>query len=242
MFKGTVLPLILLITLACCLFPILRFLYYALIGKFHARKAVPFTRYCENPTTKVLVIGDSTALGTGVTDPKHSIPGRLCSEFPNLFVENYAKNGLRTFELLELMNTLPSNHYDIIMIHIGGMDVMQFKNIEKTGERLKKILIRAQEIASKGVILVSIPNVTLAPMLWFPVSFLYEHRMKKARDIFKKIALEQRVSYVDLYHETSDPLIKEGVAHYAIDKIHPNNTGYGLWYERIRPVFATLLS
>ncbi len=241
MLKGTVLTLIL-IALICCLFPVLRFLYYALVGKLHARKAVPFTRYCDNPTTKVLVIGDSTALGTGVTDPKHSIPGRLCSEFPNLLVENYAKNGLRTFEVLTIMETLPVHFYDIIIIHVGGMDVMQFKNIHKTGERLKKILTRAQQIANKGVILVSVPNITLAPMLWFPVSFLYEQRIKKARDLFKTIALENHVAYVDLYHETTDPLIKEGIAHYAIDKIHPNNTGYGLWYERIRPIFATLLS
>jgi hypothetical protein len=64
------------------------------------KKTVPFSRSEPQAVFKILVLGDSTAFGTGATHPEDSTAGRLAARYPRASVTDLAVNGLRIAGLL----------------------------------------------------------------------------------------------------------------------------------------------
>lgn len=98
------------------------------IGLKLADNAIPFSRDASGP--KILVIGDSTAVGTGASASSTSLAGLLGSHYPSASIENRGINGSKTRDLLT-RNDLSGDRYDLIMIHIGGNDTVRFTNLDE---------------------------------------------------------------------------------------------------------------
>ena len=60
-----------------------------------ARLSEPFQQRPSDATVRLLVVGDSTAVGSGADSPAASVAGRLASEHARLWVENRARDGAR---------------------------------------------------------------------------------------------------------------------------------------------------
>ncbi len=99
------------------------------IGVGLADNAVPFERILPDAEMQILVIGDSTAVGTGAQTPEASLAGLVGQTFPDASVRNLGVNGARTADLIPRLEKIQDQHFDLLMLHIGGNDTVYHSDV-----------------------------------------------------------------------------------------------------------------
>ncbi len=195
-------------------------------------KSRPFEQHPENPRLRILVLGDSTAVGTGVTDPRGSIAGRLGTDFPDADIRNLGINGLRMAGLEANFPNFPPQSFDLVVLQIGANDIVHGTPLPDFSASLSAVFTRATTIG-KHVVALHSGNIGLAPIFQWPLDFVMRRRTLIYRQRYQEIAAERGVLYVDLFHEVQDDPFK-GEGFYAADNFHPTEKGYGVWYHDLR--------
>ena len=238
-----VLSIIVVIVVIFLMFQTLRTRHYIQIGVALADAAdkVKFSQNPPNSTMRILIIGDSTIVGTGAGDPKASLAGLVGNTFPNAVIVNNGINGRKTKSLLNDMELL-NESYDFIMLHTGGNDIVRFTNLKQVEEEISALLKVVKKKANK-VTLASTGNVGTALLFPFGSRWAWDKRTRQVREIYMRVAKENDVPYVDLFREPEvDPFYSKPDEYYAADYFHPSPVGYALWYERIEPVITKVAS
>jgi len=99
-----------------------------------------YEQLSSNSDMKILVLGDSTGVGTGAGNPKDSTAGRLGRDYPNADIENISQNGLRLDGAVQKLENIKNEKFDLILIQIGANDITHFTKSKDTKERLSKLL------------------------------------------------------------------------------------------------------
>ena len=203
-----------------------------LVGKVPAMPG-PFTRIEPSASLRFLFMGDSTALGTGAVDKTQSVAGWFGQDFPEAHIENFSWNGRLGKELLTDFPS-PAGHFKLVVVQIGGNDILRFTPLNEIEKNLPEIIRRAKMLGEHVAILHS-GNVGLAPAFIWSFNVLYTERARKVREIYIRAARENGAMYVDLFTERgNDPFLKDVGGYYSPDFLHPSGQGYLLWYQRIR--------
>ncbi len=204
------------------------------VGKGLAEKSKPFEQHPTNPTKRILVLGDSTGVGTGVDEPAQSVAGYFGKKYPNAEVINLSVNGKRLMHLEKELETFDQGRFDLVMIQIGGNDIIRFTELESMRASLDKILTKANQVSDRVALLHS-GNVGLAPFFPWWYKPVMTHRTLRVRDLYKDMASKHNAAYVDLFTDkTNDPFYPEYDKYYAADSLHLNAAGYKVWFEKIQ--------
>lgn len=184
----------------------------------------------EGPGIRILVAGDSTGYGTGADIPDDSVAGRLGQKYPDAQIANVSKNG---YTLREVAEALPKVKYDLLILQVGGNDILGFRSATQMREDTEYLLERAQAV-SDNVYFMSTGDVGAAPGLGPVVSSIMSSRTQVARTIFKEVSEAKGVAFVDLYEDPKDSVFAQepGVYH-SDDKLHPSSEGYRVWFEKL---------
>lgn len=203
------------------------------IGVEIAENAIAYTQVIEHSDLNILVAGDSAAVGTGVERPEESVAGFIGQDFPKANIQNIGINGLRTKGLKEEIAKV-NQHFDLVVLQIGGNDILRFTLLDNLGADLSSMLDHTKIIGDNVVILTS-GNVGTAPFFPRPFDLLWTWRTKKVRTLFQKITEEKGVTYIDLFAEReNDPFLVDPERFYAADFLHPAGPGYALWYDKLK--------
>ncbi len=224
-------------------------------GKKVAKNAVAFQRILPEATMRILIAGDSTAVGTGAARPEESVAGRFSSDYPDAEIVNVSRNGMRVRELLSELeggsqstSRLGSKNnivrpewrtsfvgsFDLIVLQIGANDIVYFTPLSQLREDLDALLKRARELSHTVLILHS-GNLGAAPLFPWPVSTFYTARTRRVRSLYQELAVKGGAHYVDLFQERRDDIfLQDPEKYYLTDLYHPSSDGYGVWYRRIR--------
>ena len=189
----------------------------------------PWQKINPDANFKVLFAGDSTAVGTGLTDNSKSTAGYFSHDFPQADVENHSRNGLRLKGLIDILKDLQNKEFDLAILQIGGNDILDFTPFEEIRNDEGRVLHLAKHIAQKIIILHS-GNIGEAPLLIWPFTWIYTYRSLKVREIYQA-SQDTRVSYIDIYQNNQGRDLSSG---YAKDYLHLNERGYALWYSYIK--------
>lgn len=233
---------ILVVLVVFALYQYFRKKHYIAVGEALAAEAAlhPYSQENPNATLRILIIGDSTVVGTGADDPEHSVAGYLGADYPDAELVNLGVNGTRTHGLIERFEGIQDQHFDLVLIHTGGNDIVYNTDHTQLAQDLGTVLDLAKKVGDE-VVLLSCGSVGTAPLFPFGTHWIFTARTKEVRDIFMPIAESKGVHYVDLLRETDlDPFAKDTDLYYAADKFHPSSTGYLDWYEHIKAVLDTL--
>ena len=215
-------------------FEIIRTAFLIKKGVNLAEESIPFERKNPSADIKILFLGDSTAVGTGAKDNRLSTAGRFGTDFPNAQIINLGENGKKVKTLLEEFDPEKHQGFDLVMIQVGGNDILKFSKLSELEKDLPLLLQKAKKSGEKVVLLTS-GNIGLAPFFHWPFNKFYEIRTKKAVNYIDKITKEEGVTYVNLYTDkANDPLLKDINRYYAEDLLHLTGEGYGIWYAKIR--------
>jgi len=195
--------------------------------------AVPYSQSPESPTKQILVMGDSTAVGTGGS-PSQSIAGRLGARYPSARIVNDSENGMKLEVFLERFELRKSERYDFIVFQIGANDVIGLTSEADMRKRLEQSLSFSSTMAPCTIVM-SAGNIGLAPVFRFPLTTLYTKRSKEMRVLYMDVISKFRGAYyVDLYNEREDePFNTDIPRFYAADRFHPSGDGYAIWFKKV---------
>lgn len=234
-FIFAIVFLLVLSVFAVFAYQIARFFRLEKVGKDIAHITVPYSVQVKNPAKRVLVVGDSLAAGVGASTPSHSIAGLLSQDFPFADITNFSVSGSKIKDVLKTLQSSKDLGYDLILIQVGGNDVVQFTPIETATSDMDELLKIAKTKSSK-VIFYTSGSVGFAPIFMPPVSWIYTYRTTKLYSALKKAADDNSVTYVDLlYTKENDPFKNDVDEYYANDYFHVSDAGYKFWYEKIKP-------
>lgn len=204
-------------------------------GRELARASSPFSASPRDAAHHILVVGDSTAVGTGAESPQDSVAGRISRDYPNSAIENHAEDGAVTAEVAAQLRAADRDNYDLVLIQTGGNDALEFNNLDKVRKDIDTVLLQADRLGDR-VVLVSVGDLGTAPAIPWPISYLLSKRANSIRTLFANAAKSQEVPFVDLFIEdkSRDPFARSPREHYARDGLHPSSEGYAEWYQTLR--------
>ena len=216
---------------------------YMRIGEVLAGGAVPFEREVTPHAPAVLVVGDSTGVGTGATSPEESIAGRLGAAFPHVSIVNRAANGARTLDvIMQLAGTGPGR-YDLVLVHAGGNDVLRRTPMRALEPQVDAVMRLARKLSS-NVVVTTIPNIGLLPMFFPPVSWWMSRRSRQVCALYAASARRYGAHYLDFFHKRGAcPLTKDPERYFASDGLHPSNECYKYVFDAMMestPIAARL--
>jgi lysophospholipase L1-like esterase len=210
-----------------------------------ARDSEPLQRTPSNPTLRLLIVGDSTGVGTGASSPRHSVAGRLAAEFPSLVIENRASDGARLSEVVEQLDRDGrfdrngrdgrddrDGRFDMVLVQAGGNDVIRLRGRAAMQDDVGRVVAAARKRADQ-VVLMPAGNVGNAEFFFPPVSWLMTARSRTLHGFFRDAAAGQSIVYVNLFQERADDPFVQEPGYYARDGLHPSDAGYRSWFEQL---------
>ncbi len=213
--------------------------HYIQIGKGLAAHTVAFSRHLDHPKFRILFVGDSSAVGVGTSSPEHSIAGLTGKLYPEAEIVNVSVSGSKAHDVIAQLKNV-TEQYNLIMVHVGGNDVVRFTPYKQLTTDVQEVLELA---VSKGkhVLVTSTGNVGTAKLLPAFSRPLYTWRSRGVRAVLKHqvAASKGNVRYTDLFREQAkDPFALEPEKYYAADMFHPSDAGYEEWFVLITKELA----
>ncbi len=232
---------ILLLLIGLALYQFLRIREYKVIGHNLVKKTQAFSAHPPNATKRILIVGDSLAVGVGSSDPNHSIAGRISADYPDIDITNVAVSGARVEDITGQLSSFQKEHFDLIIIQIGGNNVTHFTPL-KTVRADAHTMMQSAKTISPHVIVWSSGSAGFAPIFVPPLSWAYTVRTKKVYITISEVVTSEGGTYVDLYVPWKEDVFKTDTKrYYAADKFHVADDAYGFWYEKIKPIIAKVL-
>lgn len=199
-----------------------------------AEASRPFERADPAAAHRILVVGDSTGVGTGAARPEDSVAGRIAGEFPGIEVINRARNGATAWETLAQLESVAASGFDIVLVQVGGNDILRFTDLGKLRNAIGQVLAKARE-KGRTVIFIGPGNSGLSPAFFPPLSWVYTGRTRRVRTLFMDASGETGARYVDLFRERDSRLFPgDPDRYYSPDRFHPCSEGYRVWYEEMK--------
>lgn len=223
----------------CLLFQGIRFFVLTRKSSELVKMSARYERRLTEGKPRILVIGDSTGVGTGVDDPTESIAGMFGTEFPSAYIQNESVNGWKVADAVRNFPNVPHQDFDIVLLQIGANDILRATPMTEFTVTLEE-LFRKSTAAGKKVYALHSGNIGLAPLFPWPVSRIMRSRTLRYRAEYTRIAAQNGVTYVDLYHEAEDDPFREKPEAYAADELHLTGAGYAEWYRTIREVMKEI--
>src|SRR5690242_1734264 len=161
--KSLMTPVLLAIIGLWLAFSLSRFVWHVRAGQQLRRGARAFQRAMPSAPTKILVAGDSVAVGLGASQPEQSIAGLFGQDFPQADVTNVGVSGAETDGLVTQLAGLAGQHFSAVVLIIGANDVVHGRNLRGSLIRLDRALQQARELSDQ-VILMPEGNMGNAPI------------------------------------------------------------------------------
>ena len=183
---------------------------------------------------KILVLGDSTAVGTGASKPEDTIAGRLAHDFPDAQVVNLSQNGGLIRDVRKQIDMVLDQKFDLIIISAGGNDVWHHSSLKGMRTDLTYILQTSKKLCNHRVIFLMYSIIASAPLFPAPIRFFLTRRSVKVQEVIHEIARSENIPTIELFTtDTENPFIQKPEELFASDGIHPSSRGYQVWYHRM---------
>ncbi len=184
---------------------------------------------------RVVVIGDSTAIGQGTNSVLESfgyqyLLANSSLKNQNWSFENRAKSGVKINYVID--QQLDFEPVDLVMVSIGANDVTggtksaEFRaSAEDLAKKLKSL--------SKQVIWLNIPDFVTSPILLPPLNYILSSRAKTINQILDSVVPQAGHQLIDVYNGAREPFKRDPDRFFGADKYHPSVYGYGVWAKVI---------
>ena len=196
-----------------------------------ARESEPFQHTPPNPTLRLLIVGDSTGVGTGASAPQNSLAGLLAQAYPRLRIDNLARDGA-TFEGVVQQLQTSDARYDVVLIQAGGNDVIRLRGDDAMRANIERAVALAAARADR-VLVMPAGNVGNAPFFFAPISSLMTRRAKQMHGHVKAAAQQQGAVYINLFKDAANDPFANNKSLHAADGLHPSDAGYRIWFDEL---------
>ncbi|ADU37227.1 GDSL-type esterase/lipase family protein [Variovorax paradoxus] len=187
----------------------------------------------STPSMRLLLVGDSAALGVGADGPRHSLAGLIAADFPDAEVRNLARSGAMLTDVHAQLQAAGTG-FDVAVIVAGGNDILRRRRMAQIARDADAVMADLAPRA-RTVVWLGVANMGLAPLFVPPWSWWVSARVRRARPLFAAAALRHGVCYLDFFREARDDVFsRDPLRYFAADGIHPSSSTYRHCYEVLR--------
>jgi lysophospholipase L1-like esterase len=203
------------------------------VAKNLSAAAQAYTAAPPQAARSLLVVGDSTGVGTGASSAQTSLAGLIGKDHPHWRIDNLAVNGAKFEDVVEQLAQAQGG-YDMVLVLAGGNDVMRGTS-QKTLRTHMEQAIGLAQLKGRHVVLMPCGDVGLAPFFWPPLSWWMSSRAKDLHATAKEVAHATGITYVRLLKpRENNPFVLRSDELHAADSLHPSDAGYQQWYEELQ--------
>ena len=195
-----------------------------------ARRSEPLQHTPPDATLRLLIVGDSTGVGTGASSPDSSLAGLLGRAHPRLRIDNRARDGATFADVVGQL--AGSERYDLVLVQAGGNDVIRLRSDEDVRADIDRATALARE-RSDRVVLMPAGNVGNAPFFFPPASWLMTERARRLHGFVRESANRHGAVVVNLFKERADDPFAQKPELNAVDGLHPSDAGYQVWRDEL---------
>ncbi len=207
-----------------------------------AQRSEPLQHTPVNVARRLLVVGDSTGVGTGASAPQASLAGLLARAYPRLQIDNRSRDGATFADVIGQLEGV-TERFDLVLVQAGGNDVIRLRSMDRVQADVDRVAALARARADH-VLLMPAGNVGNAPFFFPPVTWLMTARARSLHGFVREAAARHQAVYVNLFKEReNDPFAQQPGLH-AADGLHPSDAGYRVWFDelmaqgRLEPLLA----
>lgn len=208
-----------------------------------ARRSEPLQHTPTDATLRLLIVGDSTGVGTGASAPQASVAGLLAQAYPRLRIDNLSRDGATFADVIGQLEGARAR-YDLVLVNAGGNDVIRLRGLDAVRADVDRVALLARARGER-VLLMPAGNVGNAPFFFPPVSWLMTSRARSLHGFVREAAARHGAVYVSLFKDkANDPFAQRPKELNAADGLHPSDAGYRVWFDelmaqgRLEPVLA----
>jgi len=196
-----------------------------------ARTGHPFDRQARPEGARLLIVGDSTAKGTGASAPEYSLPGLLSRANPTLTVVNKGTSGACFEHIAQQLEG--DERFDAVLVLGGGNDLFHLTGDAALRDSVRRVAQRAR-VRADLVVFMPPGNLGNARVFFPPWSWWMRYRSRRLHAIVSEAAQANGAHYVSLYEEREyDPFARHPDRLNARDGLHPSDAGYELWQREL---------
>jgi lysophospholipase L1-like esterase len=195
-----------------------------------ARKSTAFQQSPPDAALSLLIVGDSTGVGTGASSPEASLAGLLGRAYPRLRIDNRARDGATFADVLRQLEG--TQRYDLVLVQAGGNDVIRLRSDEDVRTDIDRATALARQRANR-VVLMPAGNVGNAPFFFPPASWLMTDRARRLHGFVREAATRHGAVVVNLFKEQADDPFAQTPELNAVDGLHPSDAGYRIWRDEL---------
>lgn len=188
---------------------------------------------CGKPLS-ILILGDSAAAGVGVEQQDDALLGQVITALKDQYKITWnlhAKTGHSTSQVIQSLEALNEQHYDVVLTSVGVNDVTKLMPAHiwfKKQERLYAEIFK--KFSPQLVIAAGVPPMNLFPALPNPLAWLFGQYAKNMNHQFKKLVDQsQNLDWIEYDIQKYQALNLE----MAKDGFHPSKEVYKLWAEQV---------
>lgn len=196
------------------------------------------------PSKRYLVMGDSTAVGTGASRLETTFPYQCAEQIASggfcVHVVNIARTGARVADVLrDQAPQIAKQKPDFITISAGANDATHFTSADEYASAWRPLL--AALTASRArVLIANTPDMTVVPALPPGIAQLVGRRAAEQNRCLGTLTRGAAVTTVDLFHDGKlDPRVDPH--YYAADLFHPADHGYAVWSGLFRRALLSVV-
>lgn len=197
-----------------------------------ARASEPHRQTGAADGPRLLIVGDSTAVGTGASSPATSLAGLIGARVPAATIHNRARDGATWADVPGQLSGAPGDGYDVALLMAGGNDVIRLRDMAAVRADIERSIALARERAATVVVMPA-GNVGNAPFFLPPVSWWMTARARELHAAVAAACQAQGAVYVNLFRERDDDPFAQRRELHAADGLHPSDAGYALWWQAL---------
>lgn len=196
-----------------------------------ARRSEPLQHTPPDATLRLLIVGDSTGVGTGASSPQASLAGLLAQAYPRLQIDNRARDGATFAGVIEQLEAATAR-YDLVLVQAGGNDVIRLRKLDDVRADIERVATLARARGQR-VLLMPAGNVGNAPFFFPPASWLMTSRARSLHGFVREAATRHQAAYINLFKDKAkDPFAQQPELN-AADGLHPSDAGYRVWFDEL---------
>ena len=196
-----------------------------------AQRSEPLQQVPADPALRLLIVGDSTGVGTGASAPQASLAGLLAQTYPRLQIDNRARDGATFADVIGQLDAVTAR-YDLVLVQAGGNDVIRLRKLEDVRADVDRVMSLAHARGGRVVVMPA-GNVGNAPFFFPPVSWLMTSRARSLHGFVREAAARHQAAYVNLFKDKADDPFAQRRELNAADGLHPSDAGYRVWFDEL---------
>ncbi|WP_297424952.1 SGNH/GDSL hydrolase family protein [uncultured Acinetobacter sp.] len=188
----------------------------------------------QGTSLSILIVGDSAAAGVGVEQQSQALLGQLLQRLQHDYQVNYhleAKSGRTTAQLIQAIQKLPIQHFDVVVTSIGVNDVTCLISPQAwLAQQQRLYCIIQHKFNPKLIVVASVPPMQLFPALPQPMAWLLGQYAKEMNQSLQRYMASQP-NMLGLAYDLAEYQAMN--LQMASDGFHPSAEIYAFWADKM---------